>query len=99
MPSSRRKKSIVHVHQHVLRHNLKTGENAPCITVRTGSNTTPAHAHGVEILDEAGNVVARFVTSLHKPLSCGARIWFETHLTVRPIIEEDSCSLSSSTPT
>jgi hypothetical protein len=29
------------------------------------------------IKDKNGNVVGKFIYSPHKPLSCGARLWFE----------------------
>ena len=61
---------IVHVNQHVIRRNVKTGEREPPITVRRGRKTTRAHA--VEIVGPA-----RVVYSPDKPLSCGARLWIE----------------------
>jgi len=64
-------KTIVHVNQHNIRHNTKTGERLPVLTVKTYKSNT--YAHEVEIKGPA-----RVVYSADKPLSCGARVWIET---------------------
>lgn len=64
-------KTIVHVNQHNIRHNTKTGERLPVLTVKTYKSNT--YAHEVEIKG-----LARVVYSPDKPLSCGARVWIET---------------------
>jgi len=64
-------KSIIHVNQHVIRSNHKTGSREPVITVKQGKKNT--YAHEVEILGPS-----RVVYSPDKPLSCGARVWIET---------------------
>jgi len=68
------KKTIVHVNQHHIRKNIK-GESLPVLTVKDykqnrRGNTARVIHKGVE--------VGRFVYSPDKPLSCGARVWFET---------------------
>lgn len=65
----------VHINQHVLRANLKTGANDPVITVKRGRTNT--YAHEVDILGPS-----KVVYSPDKPLSCGARCWVETHAEV-----------------
>jgi hypothetical protein len=64
-------KTIVHVNQHNVRHNLKTGDTLPVLTVKTYKSNT--YAHEVAIKGES-----RVVYSPDKPLSCGARVWLET---------------------
>jgi len=64
-------KTIIHVNQHVIRSNHKTGVLEPVITVKQGKKNT--YAHEVEILGPS-----RVVYSPDKPLSCGARVWIET---------------------
>jgi hypothetical protein len=64
----------IHVNKHVIRSNLKHGKNDPAITVQLSSG--PLRARNVEIKGPG-----RFVTG-EKPLSCGARIWFETRAEV-----------------
>lgn len=71
------RKTIIHVNQHVIRDNLKTGARNPVITVKNGKDNT--YAHAVDILDEHGTITARVVYSPDKPLSCGARVWIETY--------------------
>ena len=61
----------IHINQHVIRKNQKTGERNPVITVKEGR--TNRYAHSVEI-----NGPSRLVYSPDKPLSCGARVWIET---------------------
>jgi hypothetical protein len=67
---SRRAKTIIHVNQHVIRANLKTGARDPVLTVKRGK--TNAYAHEVDIKGPS-----RVVYSPDKPLSCGARVWVE----------------------
>ena len=68
-------KQIIHVNQHTIRKNLKTGARDPVLTCKTYKSNQ--YAHEVEITHQ-GEVVARVVYSPDKPLSCGARVWIET---------------------
>ena len=65
------KKTRIHVNQHVVRRNGKTGEKSPVLTVKRG--TTNTYCHSVQILGPS-----RVVYSPDKPLSCGAKVWVET---------------------
>ena len=64
-------KTIVHVNQHVVRRNLKTGEREPVLTVKTYKDNQ--YAQRVRI-----NGPCEVVYSPDAPLSCGARVWIET---------------------
>lgn len=64
-------KTIVHVNQHVIRRNLKTGEREPVLTVKTHKSNDYAHEVKID-----GPCVVKY--SPDKPLSCGARVWIET---------------------
>jgi hypothetical protein len=64
-------KHIIHVNQHVIKHNTKTGERNPVLTVKTYK----ANQYGHEVRID-GPCVIRY--SPDKPLSCGARVWIET---------------------
>jgi len=61
----------IHVNQHVIRRNAKTGEQEPALTVKAGGGKT--YAHAVQILGPS-----TVFYSPSKPLSCGARVWIET---------------------
>lgn len=61
----------IHVNKHVIRQNLKAGEQAPPIRIKTSKQNIACHK--VEILGPS-----RVVYSPEKPLSCGARLWIET---------------------
>jgi len=74
-------KTLIHVNQHVIKSNRKTGENKPVLTVKTYKSND--YAHDVEILDAEGNVVARVIYQPDNPLSCGAHVWIETQNEVR----------------
>jgi hypothetical protein len=65
-------RTIIHVNQHVIRKNAKTGEREPVLTVKQGRRNR--YAHEVEILGPS-----KVVYRPDKPLSCGARVWIETH--------------------
>jgi len=64
-------KTVIHVNQHVIRANAKTGANDPVLTVKTYKDNR--YAHEVRILGES-----KVVYSPDKPLSCGAKVWIET---------------------
>ena len=72
-------KTIIHVNQHVIRSNSKTGERKPVLTVKTYKSST--YAHAVEI-----DGPCRVVYSPDKPLSCGAKVWIETHANVEVVV-------------
>jgi len=65
-------KTIIHVNQHVIKENRKTGSNKPVLTVKTYKSNT--YAHEVEIVGHT-----RVVYRPEAPLSCGAHVWIETH--------------------
>lgn len=65
-------KTIIHVNQHTIKANAKTGATDPVLTVKTYKTNT--YAHSVEI-----HGPSRVVYSPDKPLSCGARVWIETN--------------------
>jgi len=71
------KKKIIHINQHVIRENTKTGGRKPVITCKTYNSND--YGNEVIIKDQFGNQVATVVYSPDKPLSCGARVWIETH--------------------
>jgi hypothetical protein len=72
-------KTVVHVNQHVVRKNSKSGAREPVLTVKTYKSNT--YAHEVEIKGPS-----RVVYSPDKPLSCGAKVWIETESEVVPIV-------------
>lgn len=64
-------KKIIHINQHKIKRNTKTGERVPVITTKTYKSNT--YCYEVEV--KGG---CRVVYSPDKPLSCGARVWIET---------------------
>jgi len=74
-------KTRIHVNQHVVRANNKTGATDPPLTIKQGRKNTPAHE--VEIHGPS-TVVYR----PDKPLSCGARVWVETESEITTRVNE-----------
>lgn len=68
-------KSRIHINQHIIRRNMKTGEREPVITVKQGKKNT--YGHSVTI-----DGPSKVVYSPDKPLSCGAKVWIETEAEV-----------------
>ena len=64
-------RTIIHVNQHIVRRNGKTGSRDPVLTVKQGRTNT--YATTVEVLGPC-----RVVYSPDRPLSCGAKVWIET---------------------
>ena len=73
-------KTIIHVNQHIIKHNRKHGERVAPLTVKTYKTQT--NAHEAIIRDADGNEVARIVYRPDSPLSCGAHVWLVTQLEV-----------------
>ena len=68
-------KKRIHINQHVIRRNAKTGERSPVITCKTYKENK--YAHEVIICGKS-----KVIYSPDKPLSCGAKVWIETDATV-----------------
>ena len=73
----RKRKTYIHVNQHVIRSNKKNNKNEPVITVKQGSSNTYCHEvqiNGPRKVVYGGN---------EKPLlSCGARVVIETEASI-----------------
>ena len=64
-------KTRVHVNQHVIKKNAKTGSRDPVLTVKTWKSND----YGSEVsIDGPCRVVYR----PDNPLSCGAKVWLAT---------------------
>tara|TARA_R100000306_G_scaffold14691_1_gene18309 strand:- start:3601 stop:3843 length:243 start_codon:yes stop_codon:yes gene_type:complete len=63
--------TIVHVNQHVIKANGKTGDRNPPLTVKTYKSNN--YCGEVTI-----NGPCKIVYRPDKPLSCGAKVWIET---------------------
>ena len=61
----------IHINQHVIRRNAKTGERKPCLTVKQGKLNTYCY-------EAAIHGPSKVIYRLDKPLSCGAKVWVET---------------------
>jgi hypothetical protein len=73
----RKRKTYIHVNQHVIRSNKKHNKNDPVITVKQGSSNT--YCHEVQINGPSKVVYG----GNEKPLlSCGARVVIETEASV-----------------
>lgn len=71
-------KTKIHVNQHIIKENAKTGGNEPVLTIKTYKSNT--YAHEVRVLGES-----RIIYSPDKPLSCGAKVWIETEAKVEVV--------------
>lgn len=65
-------KTIIHVNQHVVKANAKSGKQDPVLTIKTYKSNT--YANEVTIKGDS-----KVVYSPDKPLSCGAKVWIETN--------------------
>ena len=73
-------KKVIHVNQHKIRSNHKSGDREPVLTVKTYKSNDYCHE---AIIDGPWRVVY----SPDKPLSCGARVWIETEHEVVCVIK------------
>lgn len=68
-------KTIIHVNQHVIKANRKSGLRNPVLAIKTYRSTK--YAQNVSI-DGPSHLVYR----PDRPLSCGAHVWIETESAV-----------------
>lgn len=61
----------IHVNQHIVKANRKSGEREPVITIQTSKG--PFTAKDIKIHGSS-----KVIYSPDKPLKCGATIWVET---------------------
>lgn len=69
-------KTVIHVNQHVIKRNAKTGEREPPLTVKTYRSNRKA----VEVMVDGP---CRVVYRPDDPLPCGAKVWIETEAEVK----------------
>tara|TARA_R110002020_G_scaffold154248_3_gene333816 strand:- start:2132 stop:2371 length:240 start_codon:yes stop_codon:yes gene_type:complete len=69
-------KKIIHVNQHKIKANKKSGATDAVLTVKTYKDNR--YTNSAVIVDAEGNEIAKVVYRPHKPLSCGAHCWIET---------------------
>ena len=75
-------KKIVHVNQHVIKRNKKTGERKPVLTIKTYKSNNYAHEAHI-------NGPCKVIYRPDKPLSCGAQVWIETQSEVIPLTKPE----------
>ena len=61
----------IHVNQHIIKANKKTGSNDPVLTIKTTQNNIKANHIMI-----GENVILCYAPE--SPLACGATIWIET---------------------
>jgi hypothetical protein len=71
----------LHVNQHIIRSNGKTGSRVAPLTAKTSHGNSKGSR--IEILDQLGNVIASVIYQPDDPLSCGAKVWITTHAEIR----------------
>ena len=65
------KRQVIHVNQHIIKANRKTGERTPPLTMKS-------YNKNVKATEIAIDGKARVGYSPDKPLPCGAVVWIET---------------------
>lgn len=65
----------IHVHQQIVRDNVKNNADIPAVTVQWRGKSYKAR----DVLIKGTSTVRQ---RMHEPLSCGARIWIETRAEV-----------------
>jgi hypothetical protein len=69
----------IHINQHHIKANRKAGpEDEPLPVITAKDYQQNRKGNHVQILDEAGRVIAQVVYRPDKPLDCGAHVWIET---------------------
>lgn len=79
-------KTVLHVNQHKIKSNDKTGAREPVLTIKTYKSND--YAHEAIIYGKDGKEAARLIYQPDCPLKCGARVWIETTNKVDKIVHE-----------
>lgn len=74
-------KKRIHVNQHKIRRNQKTGEREPVLTVKTYKSNDYCHEAII-------TGTCKIIYSPDKPLSCGAKVWIETDSKVICVVDK-----------
>lgn len=69
-------KRVIHVNQHKIKSNHKTGEREPVLTVKTYRTNDYCHEAYID-------GPCKVIYSPDKPLPCGAKVWIETEEDVK----------------
>jgi hypothetical protein len=69
-------KTIIHVNQHKIKSNSKSGKREPVLTCKTYKSND--YAHEAIIFGQDGKEAAKVIYSPNNPLKCGAKVWIET---------------------
>jgi len=81
-------KNIIHVNQHIIKANRKSGKVNPVLTCKTYKSNT--YAHEAIIYGQDGKEAARVIYRPDKPLSCGAHVWIETTNEIKTLIHTEA---------
>lgn len=81
-------KAIIHVDQHILRGNRKTGSRNPPLSLRTYRSIEKAQK--IQIVDDQGKVIATLKYQPDDPLKCGATVWLEADRARLVIADEET---------
>lgn len=73
-------KTLIHINQHVIRHNKKYGNTLPACRVQRGIKSR----YCKEVIIDGPS---KLVYSPENPLPCGAKLWIETESEVSLIDE------------
>ena len=73
-------RTIIHVNQHNIKHNQKSDNKKPVLTVKDYKRNRKADS--ISIVVPGVGVVAKVVYQPDNPLNCGARCWVETEYEV-----------------
>ena len=65
------RRQVIHVNQHIIKANRKSGERTPPLTMKSYNKNVKATEISID-----GK--ARVIYSPDKPLPCGAVVWIET---------------------
>lgn len=85
-------KHYIHVNQHVIKKNRKTGDKDPVITCKNYKKNS--YGHEVIVYGSDGKEACRVVYSPDKPLSCGAHVYIVTENEVEVINKSQSNTIT-----
>lgn len=82
----------VHVNQHIIKSNLKNGEEEPVVTVKTYNSND--YGHAADIVCECGRVAASVLSQWldGRRLSCGATVYVEVPQDARVVVRRNDSS-------
>jgi hypothetical protein len=84
-------KQIIHINQHHIKWNRKNPDEEPKPVITCKTYKDNQYHHGIDLVDNQGNIIGSVRYQPENPLACGAHVWIEVNTdTITVVPQEES---------